>query len=125
MVEMSQDRVIAIVDDDTAIREALQDLLRSFGYRTEAYTSAEEFLAGCSLSRVQCLILDVMMPGLSGLELQQTICSSGSVPPVIFMTSHNDERTRSAAMRAGAHDFLGKPVDADVLIKSLRSALRD
>jgi FixJ family two-component response regulator len=120
---MSGPKVIALVDDDVAIREALQDLLRSCGYETRAFSSAEHFLAECQIGTVGCIVLDMKMPGMSGLELQAHLLSAGGAPPIVFMTSHADSQMRSAAMRAGAHAFLEKPVDDHVLIERLQSAM--
>lgn len=116
---------IAVVDDDLAMREAMEGLLRSCGYRTKLFVSAEDFLCRYKMEKIDCMFLDVKMTGMSGVELQAELNSRGSRLPIIFVTSHVDERTRSAAMEGGAHDFLGKPVDDEVLLKSLKSALAE
>ncbi|CBS89716.1 Putative two-component response regulator, CheY-like (plasmid) [Azospirillum lipoferum 4B] len=113
-----------MVDDDEAIREALDDLLRSAGFRCRPFVSAEDFLAHADRADIACIILDVRMPGLSGLELQERLnADGGGHPPILFMTSYADETTRNRALGGGARDVLGKPVDGHVLIASLNSAM--
>jgi FixJ family two-component response regulator len=114
---------IAIVDDDHAIREAMDDLVKSCGYECRLFASAEEFLALAQPSAIDCMLIDVKMPGLSGIELQAELNKRSKRPPVIFITSHKDERTRRTAMNGGAFAFLGKPVDIEKLIGYLESAL--
>ncbi|CDZ49241.1 response regulator transcription factor [Neorhizobium galegae] len=120
---MSLVPTIAIVDDDQAMREALDDMVKSCGYESRLFSSAEEFLSLEQRDSIVCLLLDVKMPGLSGLELQALLNTEPSKPPIIFMTSYHDERTRSAAMEGGALAFLGKPVEFDCLIAALEKAL--
>jgi FixJ family two-component response regulator len=120
---MSGSHLFAIIDDDVAIREALQDLLRSCGYRALSFGSAEDFLERADPETVSCIILDMRMPGMNGLELQNVLKGAGSRTPIIFMTSQSDDATRVAAISAGAHDFLAKPVDDEVLLDSIRAAL--
>ncbi|WP_395455929.1 response regulator transcription factor [Azospirillum melinis] len=121
---MSNAPLIAVVDDDEAIREALDDLLRSVGFRCRPFVSAEDFLARADWTGIACIILDVRMPGLSGLELQDRLnAEGGGHPPILFMTSYADETTRLRALGGGARDVLGKPVDAHVLIASLNRAI--
>lgn len=114
---------IAVVDDDEAIREAMDDLVKSCGYECQLFASAEEFLAFEPRSTIDCMLVDVKMPGLSGIELQAELNKHSERPPMIFVTSYKDERTRSRAMNAGAFAFLGKPVDIEKLIGCLESAL--
>lgn len=114
---------IAIVDDDQAIREAMDDLVKSCGYECRLFTSAEEFLAFEPRTAIDCMLVDVKMPGLSGIELQAELNRRSQRPPMIFVTSHKDERTRKRAMNGGAFAFLGKPVDIEKLIGCLESAL--
>ncbi|MBM7043838.1 MULTISPECIES: response regulator transcription factor [Rhizobium] len=114
---------IAIVDDDHAIREAMDDLVKSCGYECRLFASAEEFLAFEPRSAIDCMLVDVKMPGLSGIELQAELNRHSARPPMIFVTSHKDERTRKRAMNGGAFAFLGKPVDIERLIGCLESAL--
>ncbi len=115
---------IAIVDDDQAIREALDDLVLSCGYRSLLFANAEEFLAYQDRAAIDCMLLDVSMPGLSGIELQAELNKAPPRPPIIFMTSYRDERTRSAALDGGAFAVLGKPVDIKHLLACLESALQ-
>jgi len=115
--------LIAVVDDDHAIREALDDLIRSLGYRSALFCSAEAFLADADRAAVGCMVVDVQMPGLSGLELQARLNREGGKPPMIFMSSYFDETTRSKALKAGAHCFLSKPVDDEILISEMHAAL--
>lgn len=121
---MSPIPTIAIVDDDQAMREALDDLIQSCGYESRLFPSAEAFLSDPNRRSIDCMLVDVKMPGLSGIELQAVLNSEPSKPPIIFMTSYRDERTRSAAMDGGALAFLGKPVEFDSLICFLEKALR-
>jgi FixJ family two-component response regulator len=120
---MTRSPTVAIVDDDAAIREALQDLLRSCGYSARTFASAEEFLAKHAARSIGCIILDVKMPGMSGIELQAELKSRGSAPPIIFLTSQFDARVRAAAMEGGAMAFLEKPVDDEVLLAMLTKAV--
>lgn len=121
---MSHIPTIAIVDDDQAIREALDDLIQSCGYESLLFASAEEYLAYNRREAVDCMLVDVKMPGLSGIELQAVLNKEQSRPPMIFMTSYRDDRTRASAMDGGAFAFLGKPVDINKLLGFLESALR-
>jgi FixJ family two-component response regulator len=115
--------VIAVVDDEEAIRKALRRLLRSAGHRVELFDSAEEWLSSDHLEDSACLVLDVRLPGLSGLELQRHLISSHCRPPIIFITGHPDEALRAKALDAGAVDFLPKPVDEERLLDGIRRAL--
>ena len=121
---MSHSPVIAVIDDDQAIREALEDLLSSLGYRALPFASAEDFLAFPGRSDVACMVCDVRMGGMTGLDLQASLNAEGKPSPMIFMTSYTDTATRAKALAGGAHGFLEKPVDADVLIACLASALQ-
>jgi FixJ family two-component response regulator len=114
---------IAIVDDDRGIREALSGLVQSLGYQPMLFASAEDYLASANQSAVACMIVDVRMPGMSGIELQAWLNSQGARPPIIFLTSYLDEATRSRALEGGARHFLVKPVDDEVLISCLNAAL--
>lgn len=121
---MSRIPVVAIVDDDQSIREALDDLVLSCGYESRLFTSAEEFLAADDQSTIDCMLVDVKMPGLTGIELQAVLNEQETpTPPVIFMTSYRDAKTRTAAMNGGAFAFLGKPVNFSQLIQCLERAL--
>jgi FixJ family two-component response regulator len=116
--------MISIVDDDTAVREATQDLVRSLGYSAAAFASAEEFLGSEQLSTTDCVIADVQMPGLSGIDLQQRLLADGRNLPIIFITAFPDERTRKRALGAGAVGFLSKPCREELLIGCLKKALQ-
>jgi FixJ family two-component response regulator len=115
--------LIAIVDDDLAIREALDDLVKSLGHRSKLFESAEAFLRFQPRASIDCMVVDVKMPGLSGIELQGHLNQDGDRPPMIFMTSYHDDRTRTAALDGGALAFLGKPVDLSKLIEYIDVAL--
>jgi FixJ family two-component response regulator len=122
---LSRIPVIAIVDDDRSIREALADLVLSCGYESRLFSSAEDFLADCDCVAIDCMLVDVKMPGLTGIELQAVLNRQADhKPPMIFMTSYRDERTRAAAMDGGAFAFLGKPVDFKELVFCLQKALK-
>jgi FixJ family two-component response regulator len=116
-------RMIAIVDDNELMRDALQGLLNSVGLPSEAFASAEDFLRSDLRQQVGCLIADIQMPGMSGLELQARLNSEHRRIPTIFITAHGDTRMRMQALRAGAVEFLDKPFDDEVLLVSVRAAL--
>ncbi len=116
-------RHISIVDDDASIREALKSLMRSVKFRVETFASAEDFLGSERLSDTECLILDVYLPGMSGFELQEHLNAQRNDIPVIFITAHADEVSRQRALKAGAVDFLGKPVRRETLFKAIQSAM--
>jgi FixJ family two-component response regulator len=116
--------LVAVVDDDELMRGALQGLLREAGLPARAFVSAEEFLGAGAHHLSSCLITDVRMPGMSGLDLQARLNAEKVRIPVIFITAHgSDERTRTQALRAGAAGFLAKPFDDEVLLKAVRAAL--
>ena len=117
--------VIAIVDDDRSIREALDDLILSCGYQSRLFTSAEEYFATQDRASIDCMLVDVKMPGLNGIELQAALNAQDTPkPPMIFMTSYSDNKTRAAAMSGGAFAFLGKPVNFGQLVQCLEQALK-
>jgi FixJ family two-component response regulator len=115
--------MISIVDDDESVRDALESLLKSVGYRAEVFASAQEFLRLGHHEDAKCLILDVRMPGLSGLELQRQLVASGSSIPIIFITAHGDEAARAQALAAGAVAFLRKPFTEEALLSAVQTAL--
>ena len=115
--------LIAIVDDDQSFREALENLLALIGFRTAIFASAHDFLDSPQFPNVSCAILDVSMPGMDGLELQQHLVVTHPIP-IIFITDLRDAKTREQAVRAGAISFLNKPVSEETLIDALNSALR-
>ncbi|MCY1666919.1 response regulator transcription factor [Rhizobium sp. SL86] len=114
---------IAIVDDDPAIREALEDLVHSYGYGSALFASAEELLGFDRRDTIGCMIVDIAMPGLSGLDLQDELHRSGWKTPVIFLTSHRDAHTREAAIRGGAFAYLTKPAAFQQVIDAIEQAL--
>lgn len=115
--------VIAIVDDDESCRHAVYGVLKSSGYEARLFASAGEFLQSGEQRTAACLISDVRMPGMSGLELQARLAEEGCRMPIIFITAYTDSRMRSQAMKAGAVVFLAKPFDDKVLLESVRAAL--
>lgn len=121
-VRVSQAPTVFIVDQDPEVRAALEILARSAGWRVEAFTSAEEFLARPRALSHGCLLLDIALPQLDGLDLQEIIAER-SETPVIFVTSHRDVQLTVRAMKAGAVDFLTKPFDCNSILSAIRSAL--
>jgi len=115
--------MISIVDDDRSVREATRGLVRSLGYGATAFASAEDFLQSDHVSDTACLITDVQMPGLSGVDLQSRLIAQGNRTPVIFITAFPEERIRARAMAAGAVGFLSKPFNEDHLIEHIHTAL--
>jgi FixJ family two-component response regulator len=120
---MSNLSLISVVDDDASVRESLQCLIRSFGFAVEAFASAEEFLKSDHLPNTRCLILDVRMPGMNGLELQRRLAASHREIPVIFITAHGEETARSQALKNGAVDYLLKPFREEALLQAIHAAL--
>jgi FixJ family two-component response regulator len=118
-------KIVSIVDDDESVREATKGLVRSLGYSAVAFSSAEEFLNSDSLNDTSCLITDVQMPGISGVELQHTLIEQGHNLPIIFVTAYPEDRIRTRVLAAGAIDFLSKPFSDDELIGSIGAALGD
>jgi len=116
-------KLVTIVDDDASVRVTLQELLRSAGFASRAFESADDFLASDHQQEMACLITDIRMPGMSGLELQAKLNTERCKIPTIFITAHGDEEMRLQALRAGAVEFLPKPFDDEVLIESVRAAL--
>lgn len=121
---MSEHPLIAVVDDDVSMRGALQRLLRLEGFRTAAFASAEDFLHAGQLQDTACVIVDVRMPRMSGLELQRQLATTNCSIPLIFITAHGDAAARAQALRAGAVAFLSKPFRDEVLLRAIRSALQ-
>ena len=116
-------RLVAIVDDDESVQRALQDLIESDGLSALCFGSAEQFLDSEARNKAACLIADVRMPGLSGLELQAKLKAERCRIPVIFITAHGDAEMRIHAMRQGAVEFLSKPFDDAVLLEIVHAAL--
>src|ERR1700686_563792 len=118
-------KLVAVVDDDDLIRNALQGLLKAVGVTAAAFASAEEFLTSAQKQHIACLIADIRMPGMSGLELQAKLNAERCRIPIIFITAHGDEKMRMQALRAGAVEFLAKPFDDETLLESVRVALKN
>ena len=123
-VRLSKSSVIAIIDDDESVRVTTGSLVRSLGHLVHAFASAEDFLHSGRIGDFSCVIADVQMPGMSGVQLQDHLRSQGYGVPFIFFTAFPDERTRARAMAAGAICYLTKPFDADNLIQCLEDASR-
>jgi len=116
-------KLVAIVDDDDSIRSAVQDLLDAVDLPAQGFRSAEEFLRSGKQHDTACLIADIRMPGMSGLELQAQLNAERCRVPIIFITAHGDEKMRMQALRAGAVEFMAKPFDDEALLESVRAAL--
>ena len=114
--------IISIVDDDDAVRNSLDDLIRSIGFRTQGFASAEAFLNSNGACGTACLILDVRMPGMNGLDLQRRLVAGNRQIPIIFITSHADDDARGRALAAGAVAFLYKPFREEELITAINAA---
>src|SRR5262245_37496613 len=121
--EMTKQALIAIVDDDESIRDAMTSLIRTYGFAASSFASAEEFLDSPDLGETSCLISDVRMPGISGLELQSRLASENRRTPIIFMTAFPDPRIEERALAGGAVGFLAKPFDGQTLIQCVDRAL--
>jgi FixJ family two-component response regulator len=115
--------LISVVDDDESVRESLPDLLREFGFAARAFSSAEEFLSSGDVGRTQCLILDIMMPGMSGPDLQQELARRQQKIPIIFITATRSEPVRLRLLKQGAVDCLYKPFTDSALLDALNAAL--
>ena len=120
---MADPPLISIVDDDESVREALWGLVRSVGFAVSTFASAEEFVNSDQLGNADCLILDVAMPGMSGIELQRQLVADHCAVPVIFITAHEDEGLRAQALRGGAEAVLIKPFSEEALLNAIHSAL--
>ena len=123
MTSQTGPRFVAIVDDDRSVQTAIKDLMESAGLAARCYGSAEEFLQSERWPQTACLVLDIMMPGMSGLEMQAELKTLGVRLPIIFITAHGDSTMQSQAMQAGA-EVLVKPFDDEVLLQKVRAALR-
>jgi FixJ family two-component response regulator len=123
MATQGNTKFVAIVDDDDSMRSALQGLLESAELRAQSFASAEEFLKSGRQNQIACLIADIRMPGMSGLELQAQLNTERCRIPIIFITAHGDEKMRMQALRAGAVEFMAKPFNDEALLESVRAAL--
>ena len=120
---MTDDAIVFVVDDDASMRRSMERVVRSLGFAIQAFASAKEFLDGARVDRPSCLVLDVQMPGLSGLDLQRELANRGVEIPIIFLTGHGDIPMTVRAMKAGAVEFLTKPVKARDLLAAIRGAI--
>lgn len=125
MALFERTKLVAIVDDDELVRAGLQRLLKAAGLPVASFGSAEDFLESGQLREVGCLIADIRMPGMSGLELLAKLKVGDCPLPTIFITAHGDEKMRLQAMRGGAVEFLTKPFDDAILLERVRMALED
>jgi FixJ family two-component response regulator len=116
--------LISVVDDDESVRRTTKLLIESLGFRAVAFESAESFLRSGQLQDNSCLIVDIQMPGMNGLQLQSHLAAAGCGIPIIFITAYENEESRQRAMQAGAAAFLGKPFGDEQLLQTIRSALR-
>lgn len=116
-------KLVAIVDDDESMRKAVEGLLKAAGFNSQAFASPEEFLQSGQQRNTGCLIADIRMPGMSGLELQARLNAEECRMPIIFITAHADAIMRMQAMRAGAVEFLSKPFDDEVILEHVRAAM--
>src|ERR1700712_789235 len=123
MAIQGKTKLVAIVDDDDSMRSALQGLLKALDLPARAFASAEEFLTSGQQHETACLIADIRMPGISGLELQAKLNAEHCRIPTIFITAHGDAQMRMQALRAGAVEFLAKPFDDEALLETIRAAL--
>ena len=115
--------LISIVDDDESVRDALKSLLDSMGFHAEVFASGEAFLNSPDISHTDCLIADVRMPGMSGLQLQDRLNATHSSIPIIFISAHDDGDAKARGLRAGAVDFLKKPFSEDALVRAISACL--
>jgi len=120
-----QSSSIAIVDDDQPVREALESVLKASGFLTKTFATAEEFLESDDREMTACLILDVRLPRMSGIELQQRLVEAHSQIPIIFVTAHGDASMHNLLINAGAAGFFNKPVRSDTLLKEIDSAIEN
>jgi FixJ family two-component response regulator len=125
MATNGKTKLVAIVDDDDLMRNALQGLLKAVGLPAQAFGSAEDFLQSGQQHHIACLIADIRMPGMSGLELQAKLNAEHCCIPIIFITAHGDAKMRMQALRAGAVEFLAKPFDDEALLESVHAALEN
>jgi len=119
----SEAPLVSVVDDDASVRISMRRLLRSSGLRAEVFVSVEDFLESSQLGQTACLILDVRMPGMDGLDLQRWLAETGRRIPIIFMSARASEEEESRALRAGAADFLRKPMSKEALLRAVRTVL--
>jgi FixJ family two-component response regulator len=124
MEQERRPKIVAVIEDDQSYRVAVQRLLKSAGFSAQSFASAEDFLNSGQQHQTGCLITDIRMPGMSGLDLQSKLNSDHCPIPTIFITAHGDEKMRLQAMRAGAVKFLAKPFDGETLLEAVRVAVQ-
>jgi FixJ family two-component response regulator len=117
--------IISVVDDDESARRSTTLLVESFGFQAAGFESADSLLKSGQLQETSCLIVDVQMPGMNGLQLQRHLAASGYKIPIIFITAHDNKESRQQAMQAGADAFLSKPFNDDLLLETIRAAMQD
>ena len=120
---MSNSPLISVVEDDDSVRESLRRLIRSVGYAIQAFSTAEQFLNSDQLRQTRCLILDVKLPGMDGLELQRQLIANRFEIPIIFITAHGDDAARVRALRNGALEYLFKPFSEEALLDAINMSL--
>jgi len=125
MAREKKKKMVALVEDDDSYRVAVQRLLKSAGFSVQLFASAEDFLRSGRQHETGCLITDIRMPGMSGLDLQARLNADHCLIPTIFITAHGDEDMRLQAMRGGAVKFMVKPFDGEILLESVRAAFED
>jgi FixJ family two-component response regulator len=125
MTEVGSRPLIAVVDDDELFRRSMERLLKSSGFRVETYESAEAFLHGGNLERTACAVLDMRLPGMSGLDLQQQLNVRTQPPPIMFVSAHDEPAMQASALRAGAIAFLKKPFEDTALIEAIETAIKN
>jgi FixJ family two-component response regulator len=119
---LKDSRIVSVIDDDESVREALRGLLKSAGFRADVFASAEEFLSSGRLGATGCLIVDVRMPGMSGVELQEQLIASNPALPIVFISADGDDEMRARALQRGATDFLYKPFSDEALLDAIDRA---
>ena len=121
----NETRLVSIVDDDESLRRSVKNLLTSVGFRVETFASAEAFLQSAQRADTRCVVLDLRMPGMSGLDLLMRLAADGSSIPVVVLTAHSDDEERRRTLQAGAVAFLGKPFHGEALLGAVRRALAE
>jgi len=121
---MATDSLISVVDDDLSVRESLPDLLRQLGFSARAFSSAADFLESDAVARTRCLILDMAMPDMSGIDLQRELALRRQEIPIVFITAHGDESSRASFQKEGAVEYLLKPFSDTALLAAIHAVLR-
>ena len=121
----NETRLVSIVDDDESLRRSVKNLLTSVGFQVETFASAEAFLQSAHRADTRCVVLDLRMPGMSGLDLLMHLAATGSPIPVVILTAHSDDEARRRMLQAGAVAFLGKPFHGEALLSAVRRALAE